>query len=220
MTEYALLAPLEPSQRREVLAATRRRRFARDEVLFWSGDPGDALHLLARGHVAAQITTPRGDVATVRVLGPGEHFGELALVSPGPRSSTIRALDDVETLVLQHEEFQELRRTPAIEEVFVTALGLEIRRLAAALTDALYLPATDHLWKRLAVVEDVFGSDGAATSVLPVTQSMLASLAGVTRQTANRFLDRAEAAGIIRRDRRGRIQVVDRDELRRRAAAR
>jgi CRP-like cAMP-binding protein len=186
--------------------------------VFWAGDPGDSLHLLVSGHVAAQISTPRGDVATVRVLGPGDHFGELAIVSPGPRSATIRALDAVETLVVAHDVFNELRRTPEIEEVFVTALAVEIRRLSAALTDALYLPAADQLWKRLAAVESVFAGDAPET-VLSITQSMLASIAGVTRQTTNKFLDDAEAVGIIRRD-RGQITVIDRAALQARARTR
>lgn len=216
---YDLLEPLAEPERRQVLAAAHRRRFARDEVVFWAGDPGDSVHLLAAGHVAVQVTTPRGDVATLRVLGPGEHFGELAIVSPGPRSATVRALDEVSTLVLHHADFQELRRVASIEDVLVTALAMEVRRLAGALTDALYLPAADHLWKRLAAVESIFAGESDVT-VLPVTQSMLASLAGVTRQTANRFLEEAEAEGVVRRDRRGHLTVVDRAALARRAAVR
>ena len=46
--------------------------------------------------------------------------------------------------------------------------------------------------------------------MLPLSQGMIATLAGVTRQTANKFFDAAEAKGVIRRDARGRITVVDR----------
>lgn len=217
--EFALLAPLAPQACQRVLAAARRRKFARDAVVFWAGDPGDSLHLIAAGHVAAQINTPRGDVATVRIFGPGEHFGELAIVSPGPRSATMRALSPLETLVIGFEEFGVLREDPTIENVFVEALATEIRRLAGALTDALYLPASDHLWKRLAAIEAVFASDANETQ-LPLSQSMLATLAGVTRQTANKFLDDAESRGVIRRDARGRVTVADRVALHERAQTR
>ena len=73
-----LLARLDDGERRIVVAAARRRRFGRNEVVFHDGDPGDTIHLIAKGHFAIRITTPLGDVATVRMLGPGEHFGELA----------------------------------------------------------------------------------------------------------------------------------------------
>ena len=49
------------------------------------GDPGDTLHLIAKGHVAVRIATPLGDTALLRVLGEGQYFGELAVVAPAPR---------------------------------------------------------------------------------------------------------------------------------------
>ena len=187
--------------------------------MFWAGDPGDSVHLIVSGHVAAQINTPRGDVATVRIMGPGQHFGELALVSPGPRSATMRALTPLETMVIRFDDFKILREDPEIERIFVEALATEIRRLAGSLTDALYLPASDQLWKRLAAVEAVFAGAADETE-LPLTQSMLATIAGVTRQTANKFLDEAESRGVIRRDARGRVWVVDRVALHERAQTR
>ncbi|MGZ6950478.1 MAG: Crp/Fnr family transcriptional regulator [Acidimicrobiia bacterium] len=219
MTEFAILSSLDAVDRQRVLAAARRRKFARDDVIFWAGDPGDSLHLIAAGHVAVQITTPRCDVATVRILGPGQHFGELALVAPAPRSATMRALDPVETLVVTFAEFQALRADPEIERIFVEALAVEIRRLSAVLTDALYLPAVDLLWKRLAGIEAVFATSAAETE-LPLTQSTIATVAGVSRQTASKFFDQAESCGVIRRDPRGRVTVVDREALHARARSR
>ena len=72
-------------QARAFLALARRRRFKRGEVVFHEGDPGDTLRLVDRGHLAVRVTTPLGDTATLRVLGPGDYFGELAVVSPAPR---------------------------------------------------------------------------------------------------------------------------------------
>ncbi len=101
LMEWPLLPSLSEVERREVLTLARRRRFRRGEVIFHEGDPGDTLHLIDRGHVAMRVTTPRGDVATLLVEGPGSHFGELALVSEsGTRNSTVVALGATETLSL------------------------------------------------------------------------------------------------------------------------
>ena len=85
--EWPLLDVLSEADRRELLTRARRRRFARQEVLFHEGDPGDSLHLVARGHVALRIHTPLGDVATMRIVRPGEFFGELAVVAPSARNA-------------------------------------------------------------------------------------------------------------------------------------
>ena len=70
-----LLDAVPESERRDLLASMRRRKFAKGEALFHEGDPGDTLHLVARGRVAISVTTPMGETATFIVLGPGDTFG-------------------------------------------------------------------------------------------------------------------------------------------------
>ena len=79
--DWALLGSLSDDERKQVLARARRRRFARNEVIFHEGDPGDTLHLIASGRVVVRKVSPRGETITLTVLGTGEFFGELALVS-------------------------------------------------------------------------------------------------------------------------------------------
>ncbi len=54
--------------------------FSRGEVVFHRDDPGDSLHLIVKGRFAIRVMTPLGDTATIAVRGPGESFGEMALV--------------------------------------------------------------------------------------------------------------------------------------------
>jgi CRP/FNR family transcriptional regulator, cyclic AMP receptor protein len=215
--ESPLLAVLADEDRRELLRLARRRRFARGEVIFHEGDPGDTLHLLAQGHVAVRAATPLGDIAMLRVLRPGEFFGELAVVSPGPRNATVVALDRVETLGIAKQQLDELRsRRPAVDAVVTEALANEIRRLAAALTEALYLPSEKRLLRRLVDLVALFGTDTNPATVIPLTQDELAQLAGVTRPTANRILKKAEEDGTMRIS-RGRVEILDSEALVRQA---
>ncbi len=206
-----LLDVLNDDEQREVLAAARRRRFKRNEVVFHDGDPGDALHLVVSGHFAIRITTPMGDQATVRVFGPADYFGELAMLSSGPRHGSAVSLDAAETLSLHREDFQELRATrPRINEVLTVALVTEVRRLSAALIEALYVPVERRVWLRLIELVDLYGGD--APVVIPLTQDDIAQLAGTTRPTANRVLRAGEEQGVLRLA-RGRIEINDRTAL-------
>jgi len=206
--ESSLLAVLSEEDRVELLRLARRRRFARGEVVFHEGDPGDTMHLIAQGHVAVRVTTPLGDVAMLRVLRPGEFFGELAVISPGPRNATVVALDRTETLGISKDQLDDMRsRRPAIDAVVIEALATEVRRLAGALTEALYMPSETRLFRRLVDLIALFGSETAPASVIPLTQEELAQLAGVTRPTANRILKQAEDDGAVRVS-RGKVEVL------------
>jgi len=113
-----LLDTLDEAEQRQVLAVARRRRFKRNEVVFHDGDPGDTLHLIIRGYFAIRITTPEGNQAMIRVFGPGDFFGELAMLSPGQRRGSAVSLEEGETLSLHREDFQILRTTiPRINDV-------------------------------------------------------------------------------------------------------
>jgi len=211
--EFPILAVLPEAERRAVLGAARRRRFARNEVIFHEGDPGDSLHLVAKGHVAIRVTTPLGDVATVRVLRPGDFFGELAVLSPAPRNATAVAIDAAETQSLHRDDFDELRaRQPSVERVLVEALVCEVRRLAGQLLDALYVPVERRIWRRLSELETVFGNGTDDATVIPLTQEDLAQVVGTTRPTMNRLLREGEGEGVIRLA-RGRVEIVDRERL-------
>ncbi len=70
---------------RQLLSIARRRRFSRHEVVFHRDDPADSMHLVSKGHLAVQIMTPLGDTATIAIRGPGDSFGETALIAGEPR---------------------------------------------------------------------------------------------------------------------------------------
>ena len=210
-----LLAPLTEDDRREVMRGTRRRRFKRGEVVFHDGDPGDTLHMVTAGHFGVRVTTAVGDTALLRVLGPGDHFGELSVLDPAPRNGGIVALDPAETMSLHRDDLTALRvSAPGVDAALTAALVIEVRRLSALLVDALYLPADRRVWRRLNELAGMYGARGEVV-VIPLTQDDLAQLAGTTRPTANRALRDGEDAGILRLA-RGRIEILDPGQVARR----
>jgi CRP-like cAMP-binding protein len=204
---------MSDEEQRALLTLCRRRRFSRGEIVFHDGDPGNTLHLVAKGHFAVKVTTPLGETAMLRVFRPGDWFGELAALEPAPRAGTVIALEDADTLSLSDEQLDELRaRHPGVERLLIRALIGEIRRLAGALVEALYLPVERRVWRRLVELADIY-ADGDPPVTVPLTQEDLAQLAGTTRPTANRVLRAGEDVGIVRMT-RGRIEVVDVDAAR------
>ena len=215
--QWKLLGSLSPDEQRAVVSQTRRRRFVRGEVIFHEGDPGDTLHLLVKGHVAIRRSTPLGDVATLLILGPGDFFGELVLVSPeSGRNATVVALDPTETLTLHRDQLEALRTEHrAIDRFLLDAMAKEIRRLSMLLSDALYVPVDKRVLRRLLEVAETYEAN-VPGSVVPLTQEDLAALAGTTRPSTNRVLRAAEDAGLISVS-RGQVRLIDVNGLAKRA---
>ena len=202
---------------RAVLSIARRRTFAKNEIVFHRGDPADSLHLIVKGRFAVRVMTPLGDTATIAVRGPGESFGEMALVTEdGRRTATVAALEPAETRAVYRTDFERVRSThPSVNQALITFLVTEVRMLNDRLLEALYIPADRRVLRRLIDLIELYpDSDEGAT--VPLTQEELAELAGTSRATVNQVLRREEERGTVEL-KRGRTLVVDRDALVKRA---
>lgn len=215
--EWPLLADLPAEEVREVLQVARRRRFARNEVVFHRDDPGDSLHLIVKGRFAVRVMTPLGETATIAVRGPGESFGEMALVSDtARRSATVAALEEAETFAVYRDEFERVRvRHPGVDQVLIRFLANEVRMQNERLLEALYVPVERRVLRRLVELARVYPAEGGK-SLIPLTQEVLAELAGTSRATVNRVLNEEERRGTVGVE-RGKTRVLDPEELARRA---
>jgi len=216
MMQWQLFGDLPPDEVRRLLSMARRRTFSRGEVVFHEGDPADSLHLIAKGRFAVRVTTPLGETATLAIRGPGEAFGELALVSDAPRSATVAALEPAETHSLFRREFDQLRRDhPFVNRILVAILAASVRRMDELIVEAFYVGAEKRVLRRLRDLAAVYGNGSPPTTV-PLTQEDLAGLAGTSRATVNRVLRDEESRGTLTLG-RGKTVVLDLETLTRRA---
>ncbi len=210
-----LLDGLSDPDRDLVLARMARRSYSAGEMLILDGDVGDSMHIIEQGKVAVRKSTVRGEVVTLTILGPGASFGEQALLSTSARRTAhIVALEPVVTRAMYRSDFEALRRRhPAVERFLVDALAEQVRRLSGQVVDALYLHADQRVVKRLVDLAALYDVGRTAIEI-PLRQEDLASMAGITRPTANRVLRQLAATGLITVH-RGRTTVLDQAGLRR-----
>lgn len=89
-------------------------------TIFKEGDPGDSLYIIESGRVRIFRKEEAGIEIDLSIQGPGESFGEMALLTGEPRSADVQALDPVHLLVLPKEQFEGiLRDFPVLSQVFV-----------------------------------------------------------------------------------------------------
>ena len=86
----------------------RRRTLAAGEVVVRQGDPSEHFYVVVRGACVASCRSPTGGEVELRRIGPGEFFGEVGLLTGGPRTATVRADGEVECLELPRAAFNAL----------------------------------------------------------------------------------------------------------------
>ena len=104
----AIFAALLVSDVRSRLHSVVQRAFKAGDVVFRQGDFPDRLYLIGKGE--AEVTKDVRDEAPVVLarLGPGEFFGEIGIISNTPRTATVRAATDLETLSIHRDYFTSL----------------------------------------------------------------------------------------------------------------
>jgi len=211
--DWRLLAGVSAEDVNRLVAIAERRFFRRGQVVFHENDPADALHLVVRGHFAVRVTIPTGEAVLLAVVGSGDAFGELALVSNSRRGATVQAFSDGETLALHRDAFEALRRArPQVDRSLAAILAERSRRLNELLVEAHYVDADVRVRRRLLELGEAFGG------TIPLTQEEIAQTAGTSRATVNRVLREEESAGAVELG-RGRTTITDSASLQGRATS-
>jgi CRP-like cAMP-binding protein len=214
LSNVSLFAALDEAHLRQVAEHLRPRRYRRGETVFVTGDPGASLCVVNAGRIKLALTSAEGREVILDVLGPGEVFGELALLDGEPRSADAVAVEQTELLLLQRDEF--LRFLRAEPEVAINLLGVlsrRIRRDTLLVQDAAFLDVPARLARTILRLAER-GEDGHLRTP-QLTQSDLAAAAGTTRETLNKFLGIFADQGLIQW-RNSRVEVLDAERLQRR----
>ncbi len=213
MTQNDFYAMLSEPDRRRIRSLMVRRRFERNEVVFHQGDPGASLHVIESGWFLVQAVTSNGGRVGMTIEGPGDVFGELALLdTEGRRTATIRALRRAETMCLDADRFAELRLSlPEVDRFLVALLTRRVERLTEQLSDAAWTPAEKRVCSVVLRLANVF-DDGP----IKLKQEELASLAHTTRPTVSTVLSDLGRQGIVTTG-RGSLVILDEVKLRHRA---
>ena len=182
--DESLLDVIDEGTRDDLVRRMRRRRFARGEVIYRDGDPGDAIHLVDEGHALVRISTPLGDEVILDVVGRGELLAISGLLTPERRHvGTATALGPVQTRSLPWRDVEQLRETePRVERFLTGMLARQQQRLIGYVLEALYVPADVRVLRRLAELSAKVGTVEGARTVVTISQEDLGAMAGTTRR--------------------------------------
>jgi NADH:ubiquinone reductase (H+-translocating) len=100
-------------------AGISRQHYEDDEVVFRQGDKGDRLYIVVNGKIQIVNERPGQPTAIIAELGPGQCFGEMALISDQPRNATARTSGPVDVLTVDRDAFHALfAHLPPLRDLF------------------------------------------------------------------------------------------------------
>ena len=102
-----LFAKVEPSMLKLLAFTSERVVFAKDQELFHQGDSADAAYVIINGSADVLVDAPDGQISVAKVERDA-FVGDIAILCDVPRTATVKALSDLETLKILKEQFLEL----------------------------------------------------------------------------------------------------------------
>jgi CRP-like cAMP-binding protein/chromosome segregation ATPase len=118
LLQSPVLQQVPPANLQQVIMNVEQVELARDEELIRQGDPGDYYYMLTKGRAVVRRDSGDGKgPCELATLGPGDAFGEEALLSDSPRNSSVTMLQDGEVLRLSKEHFVQLIHDPLLDRI-------------------------------------------------------------------------------------------------------
>lgn len=218
--QVPLFADLAPGELAALATVLQRRRYRKGETIFHQGDPGTSLFIIELGEVKIALPSPDGREMILALLGPGDFFGELALLDEEPRSATAVAQEASQLLLLQRAQFiRFLRERPQAALPMMASLARRLRRTDTLVHEVVFLDVPTRLVRTLLRLAETQGrqTDDGVVIASRLTQGDLADMIGATRESTNKWLRFYERQGLVRH-RQGRLTLLRPQELCRRYA--
>jgi CRP-like cAMP-binding protein len=215
-----LFARLSAADKRHLERQAVMRTFPSGTFVYFPTDPGQSVLVVARGRIKIKFISPDGQETILAFVGPGELFGELAIIDMQPRNEYAETVAETTVIAIPREDMLALMERHAELSLHVTRLfGFRRRRLENRLRNILFCSVRQRV---VALMMELVETNGQRVGndweiTLPLSHQDLASLIGATRETVTLTLGQLQQEQMIRVQRR-RLTIVDRTRLANEAA--
>jgi CRP-like cAMP-binding protein len=178
-----------------------RRNYPKDTVVFFENEEGDFFFTIVGGRIKVTILGDDGREIILSMLGPGDFFGEMALLDNEPRSATAIAVEESELLSLHRTDFQSvIGDNPAISNALIKVLTARLRRANHQIST---LALLDVYGRVARVILDMAKEEGrrlkdGRIAFRRATHQEIANRIGTTRETVTRMLKDLERQGLVK----------------------
>jgi CRP/FNR family transcriptional regulator, cyclic AMP receptor protein len=188
---FALFAELDDREIASVAAVAKSRRYARDEVVMHEQERGDVFCLIRSGKVKITMSSPEGKEIILSLLGPGDFFGEMALLDNEPRSASVIATEPLELVTIWRDDFLSLlSENFSITRKVLAELSRRLREAVSRIESLSTMDVNGRLARFLLELARDHGKllDNGFIAVTRPTHQAIANTIGTSRETVSRLL--------------------------------
>ncbi|HXV59075.1 MAG TPA: Crp/Fnr family transcriptional regulator [Vicinamibacteria bacterium] len=195
-----LFSGLEDEVLESLINVTSLRKYAKESVIFFENDVGDALFLIVSGRVKVTILSDDGREIILAMLSDHDFFGEMSLLDNEPRSATAIAMQDTEIAVLHQKDFLTIvEKKPRVLINLLSALSSRLRKANHQIGNLALHDVYGRVARILLEMASESGDqqgDGRVAFRRPTHQE-IANMVGATRETVSRMLSDLHRQGYI-----------------------
>ena len=189
--KLSLFAELDDRELAAIAAVAKTRRYAKDDVIFHADEPGDVFCVIREGKVKITMNSPEGKEIILTMMGPGEFFGEMALLDDAPRSATVVALEPLEVVTIWRTDFlQILQDNFSITRKLLSELSKRVRRMSLRIESLATMDVYGRLARFFLDLAQQQGKvlDNGYVAVTRPTHQAIANMIGTSRETVSRLI--------------------------------
>ncbi len=206
LREVGLFAGFEDEALGLVATMARPRKYDAGEVIFLRGDEADSMFVVDSGQVRLSVVSAEGREVTLRHVGPGSAFGEIALLDGGIRTANAVSIRATTLIAIPRAPFQTLvDRRPALATALIHFLCRRLRETTDQLESIALMPLEQRLARLLRQLAACSAPARRIVLPLDLSQGELATLVAASRPKVNQILVAWDAAGIVRRTPEGLV---------------
>jgi len=196
LTTIPLFSNMQHENLQMLSSQIQLHKYKKNSIIITEGERSDSLYIVNQGKIKIYISDEEGKEILLRVLGPGEYFGELAVLDQKPRSASAITLCDSNLSVITSKDFKQcLQNNP---EVAVNLLQVLASCLRDATESQRQLGLMDVYGRLIITLQSLSRKDNGIHILEPKpTQQDLASKIGASREMVSRILKYLKDGGYI-----------------------
>lgn len=195
-----IFADLEEKELDKIAKLGTRQKYKKGNIVVLERESGAALFVIISGKVKVVRTDAEGREVILSMFGPGEFFGEMALLDGMARSASVVAISKAELFMIHRRDFLELlHQFPSIGVALLSELAMRLRKADMQIKSLSLKDAAGRVANVLLILADdigVFRKGRVEIDDLPLQQDV-ANMAGTSRETVSRMLHQFVREGSI-----------------------